>query len=125
MMIDDIKEFFDRFVDDFSLFDGAILANHYQAPYLAVSPDGDIWQCSAQSEVADYLQSLLDRHSSQGVRSCTCTEIESTPIGKSCALVSVTWSMKGEDNKVILSWRESYNLVKTDAGIKIFTSIDH
>jgi len=124
-MIDNINVFFDQFVEDFPAFDGKVLATRYLAPYTAVSSDGDLWLCREYSDIVIYLQSLLDRHTSQGVVACRYEDLEYTEIGKSSFLVSVTWTMSGEENKLISKWRESYNLVKTDAGLKIFTSIDN
>lgn len=124
-MLEDIKEFFDRFVTDFSSFDGALIASRYRAPYLAVTSDGDIWECPAPSDLVEYFQSLLDKHSADGV---TCTKYENlefTAIGKSCFLASVTWTMMDDAGGTVSTWRESYNLIKTENGLKIFTSIDH
>ena len=53
-MLDDIKKFFDRFVEDFSSFDGKLIASRYIAPYTAVSRDGDLWLCMEHSDVVDY-----------------------------------------------------------------------
>lgn len=124
-MFDDVKEFFDRFVEDLPSFDGAVIGNRYTVPYLAVSSDGEIWQCSERSEVVEYFQSLLDRHVTRGVLSAKYEDLECMPIGKSCFLATVTWTMMGAENSVISKWRESYNLIKKDSGLKIFTSIDH
>jgi len=125
MMLDNIKDFFDRFVDDFPTFDGDIIASRYFAPYIAVSSDGDVWQCNEPTDVVVYFQGLLDRHKSQGVLYCKYKDLEYAPVGKNCYFATVTWSMVGAEDRVISTWRESYNLISTDSGIKILTSIDH
>jgi len=124
-MADNVKDFFDRFVEDFPSFDGSIIANRYTAPYTAVTSDGELWQCSDPVLIEAYFQGLLDRHSSQGVLFCKYSEYECQKIGKSNFFASVTWSMIGAEDKLISTWRESYNLVNTESGLKIFTSIDH
>jgi len=124
-MADNIKEFFDRFVVDFSSFDGELIASRYIAPYTAMSPVGDAWQCSSRPELIEYFQSLLDKHSGEGVVRCEYTDLESYVVGNRCFFASVTWSMLDANDKAVSNWRESYNLVKTDEGLKIFTSIDH
>ncbi len=124
-MLDNIKEFFDWFVHDFSSFDGALIATRYQAPYLAVTSDGAVWECAAPSDLVEYFQSLLDKHSADGVIYTKYEDLEVTPIGRSCFLASVTWTMMNDAGDPISSWRESYNLIKTNDGLKIFTSIDH
>jgi hypothetical protein len=124
-MSETIKEFYDRFVRDFSTFDGELIASRYMHPYSAMSPDGDIWQCNSQSELVEYFQSLLDRHLSNGVVKGKYEDLETIPIGKKCHMASVTWTMTNADDQVVSHWRESYNLLETDDGLKIFTSIDH
>jgi hypothetical protein len=124
-MVENIKGFFDRCVEDFSSFDGEVISSRYLAPYLAVSRDGDIWECSRPVELVDYFQTLLDKHSAQGVLSCQYSDLEWAAIGNRCFSASVTWTMMGAENNVISTWRESYNLMQTDSGLKIFTSIDH
>lgn len=124
-MLDDIKEFFDRFVRDFSSFDGALIAERYQAPYLAVTSDGAVWECAAPADLVEYFQSLLDRHSADGVTHTKYEDLACQEIGRSCFLASVTWTMMNEAGETVSTWRESYNLIKTSDGLKIFTSIDH
>lgn len=124
-MTDDIKAFFDRYVEDIPLFNGAVLAKKYIAPYTVMSRDGDAWLCGNIDETIDYFQILLDKHREDGVKSCKYEDLDFRTIGEHCYLASVSWTMLGENDKVISHWRESYNMVRTDDGLKIFTSIDH
>ncbi|MFT6122466.1 MAG: hypothetical protein ACJASG_000989 [Oleiphilaceae bacterium] len=124
-MAENVKEFFNRFVEDFPSFDGSVIASRYTAPYTAVSSDGELWHCTDPVEVKAYFQSLLDRHLSNGVLFLKYSDYECQTVGKSKYFATVTWSMMGAEDKVVSTWRESYNLVDTDAGLKIFTSIDH
>ena len=124
-MLDDIKDFYDRFVKDFSSFDGQLIASRYMTPYTAVSRDGDLWLCQTTYELVEYFQSLLDRHSSQGVVRCTYEDLQFATVGNRCFLATVTWSMLDNKDQIVSNWRESYNLIQTDGGLKIFTSIDH
>ena len=124
-MLDDIKKFFDCFVEDFSSFDGKLIASRYLAPYTAVSRDGDLWLCATQEESEIYFQILLDRHSSSGVVRCKYEDLDCSSLGSNCFLATVTWTMMSEEGETVSSWRESYNLIKTDSGLKIYTSVDH
>jgi len=124
-MLDEIKEFFDRFVNDFSLLDGSVVAQRYLSPYTAVSRDGDLWLCHDYSEVVEYFKSLVDKHASEGVVKCQYADPACEQVGQSSFFASVTWTMMREDGSAVSTWRESYNLVKTASGLKIFTSIDH
>ncbi|MFV1872153.1 MAG: hypothetical protein ACMZ64_02340 [Oleiphilus sp.] len=124
-MLEDIKTFFDKFVEDFSTFDGKLIASRYLAPYTAVSRDGDLWLCSNAQELVEYFQSLLDRHASQGVVRCKYEDLDCSSLGSNCFLATVTWTMLAEGDEVVSNWRESYNLINTPTGLKVYTSIDH
>lgn len=121
----DIKAFYDRFVEDFSTFDGNIIADRYLAPYTAVTRDGAAWLCSDAAELVDYFQSLLNKHSQDGVTHCKYEDLEYASIGNRCYMATVTWTMMDKNGGEISNWRESYNLLETPNGLKIFTSIDH
>ena len=125
MINSDVKIFFDNFVTDFKSFDGRIIASRYFAPYISVSSDGSLKSFSEQVDIEQYFQKLLDDYAQQGVISCSYEELESIPIGNSCMLATVTWSMISRDGEAVTTWRESYTLVNTTLGFKIFTSIDH
>ena len=121
----EIKKFFDRFVADFPSFDGKVISERYLAPYTAVTRDGALWVCNDSVDLVEYFQTLLDKHSSEGVVACKYEDLETQEIGNRCFLASVTWTMMGEEGDTISNWRESYNLIETDSGLRIFTSIDH
>jgi hypothetical protein len=37
----------------------------------------------------------------------------------------VTWELLGDDGRVLRQWRQSYNLVRLDAGWQVFASTYH
>ncbi len=124
-MAESIAEFFERFAQDVPTFDGRLIASRYLAPYIAVSSDGDLWECREESDVVDYFQNLLDKHQEQGVAHCEYEDLISSPIGKKGYFATVTWTMSDKEGNTITHWRESYNLIKTNEGLKILTSMDH
>jgi len=124
-MTEQLNAFFDRFVADIPSFDGAVIGERYQVPYMAVSTNGAAWLCTTPEEVAEYFQSVLDRHQSRGVKSCTWEDLSYQEVGSHCYLATVTWTMRDGDGQPVSNWRESYNMMKTPQGLKIFTSIDH
>jgi hypothetical protein len=117
--------FFDRFVSDFTSFDGAVIATRYAPPYLAVAADGSSRLFSDIDSVANYFQTVLDEYFRRGVRSCRYHSLDVVPIGKQSALASVTWEMLRGDGTVQTSWRESYNMQRTPTGLKVSVSTDH
>ena len=55
----------------------------------------------------------------------THKDLDVVRIGSRSALGTVTWELLREDESVLKTWRESYNLVLSSGGLKIFASTDH
>ena len=45
--------------------------------------------------------------------------------GTRSALASVSWELLRADGSVASGWRESYNLLRSDQGWRVFASTDH
>ena len=121
----ELVAFFDRFVSDFASFDGANIASRYATPYLAIAADGSSRLFPDSASVAKYFQTVLDGYSDAEIRSCRYHSLEVVPIGCRSVLATVTWEMLRKDGAVQTTWRESYNLQRTQAGLKVCVSTDH
>ena len=122
---DEFVAFFDRFVTDFTSFDGLTIATRYATPYLAIEANGSCRVFSDVDAVASYFQSVLEQYAARGVRSCRYHSLEVVPIGIRSALATVTWEMLRGDGSVEATWRESYNMQRTATGLKVSVSTDH
>lgn len=120
-----LHAFFESFCQDFSSFDGALIAQRYATPYLALNADGVIRHFATPAETARYFQRHLDRYRAQNCRSCTCEALASVALGEQSCLASVTWRLHAESGAVLSTWRESYNLHQSPKGLLIYASTDH
>jgi hypothetical protein len=102
-----------------------VIAQRYAVPYLAVSADGSARVYADRSDVASYFQEVVDQYHAHGVRSCRYRDLQFTPIGGRFVLASVTWDLLLRDGTVQSTWRESYNIQRTPAGLRIQASTDH
>ena len=119
-------EFFDSFVAAFQSFEGTRIATLYLVPSVALQADGSLGCLNSQADVARYFQAVVDGYRAQGCRACRYRDLEVTAIGARSALATVTWDLLRNEDEVLKSWRESYNLHRTDAGPwRIFASADH
>jgi hypothetical protein len=121
----EVAAFFDAFVQAFPSFDGKKIAERYAAPYLALNGEGVLTLLPTQADIASYFQTVLDNYAAQGCRSCRYLELEVLAVGSKSGIGTVTWEMLGKDGKVLSSWRESYNFMRTENGLRIFSSTDH
>ncbi len=117
--------FFRTFVDAFSTFNGAVVAQLFCSPYLAVTADGTSKVLSTSTEIADYFQQYLNDYRSSGCQSCVFQDLETVAIGSNAALFTVTWQLFGNEGAEISSWRESYNVVKSNNNMVAYSSVDH
>lgn len=121
----EVAAFFDAFVEAFQTFDGPLIARRYLAPYSALHAGGIVECFSTPAEIASYFQKVVDGYRSQGCRSCRYGELEVVSMGQACVLGTVTWELLLEDGSVLQSWRESYNLARTEGGLRVFATVDH
>ncbi|HMP03887.1 MAG TPA: hypothetical protein PKD86_09345 [Gemmatales bacterium] len=120
-----VLDFFDEFVKAFRTFDGKVIAQRFLSPYLAAHTDGTS-DCFAQpAEIASYVQKIVDEYHAKGCRSCRYSDLEVVSMGEARVLGTVTWELLHEDGSVLSRWRESYNLARGGAGLKVFCSVDH
>lgn len=122
---EDLTRFFDDFVNAFASFKGAPLADLYLVPGVALRGDGLIQGLQSRTEIERFFQATLDRYHREGCRACRFKDLDVVPIGGRSALGTVTWELLGEDAAVLKTWRQSYNLVRTDSGWKVFASTYH
>ena len=119
------RAFFEEFVDAFRSFNGTTIAERYLAPYLAFHTDGSAQVFMSSAETGAYFQRIVDEYHARGCRSCRYKDLAVVPLGKSCALGTVTWELLAEDLSVVSAWRESYNLCLVEGRFMVFTSTDH
>lgn len=121
----ELQAFFEDFCRAFANFDGALIARRYAEPYLAVDAEGGLRSFASRQQIGDYFQRVLDDYHHQGCRRCRFDALQYQALGGASVLASVTWQLLREDESLALSWRESYTLVRTPEGLRIFASIDH
>ncbi|WP_068858326.1 hypothetical protein [Perlucidibaca aquatica] len=119
------KKFFSEFNAAFSTFDGNVVATRYAAPYLAVRGDGTSESFVSREDIADYFQNVLDKYHRTGCRSCRHKDLNIVAVGSGAVFATVTWELLGSDGHVVITWRESYNLVWSLGELKACASMDH
>lgn len=121
----ELEAFFDDFIHAFARFDGALIAQRYTAPYLALDASGQARVFATAEAIAGYFQSALDHYAAQGCRSCRYHSLETVSLGSASVLASVSWELFDGEGRSLSSWRESYNLKRGEAGLRIYASTDH
>ena len=117
--------FFDEFVAAFTSFDGALIAQRYRVPFMAMHADGRIDCLNSAAEIAQYLQGFLDHYQAAGACACGYQALEVVEVGAGCVLATLTWQLFDHQGALVSTWRESYNLSCADEDMHIFVSIDH
>jgi hypothetical protein len=118
-------QFFDDFDAAFATFDGAVIAQRYSAPYLAIRADGSAECFATPQAVAGYFQGVVDGYRRQGCRSCRHRDQAVCEVGGAAVFATVTWELLDAGGGVRASWRESYNLVLAGSRLLACASMDH
>ncbi len=124
-LLAEVEHFFADFVLAFTMFDGAVIAKRYATPYLSLNSKGVLQSFESQEQIGRYFQRVVSEYYQQGCRSCCFKNLEALPLGLNSLLATVTWELLRSDGSVVSAWRESYNLIRTDNGLRIFASTDH
>jgi hypothetical protein len=105
-----IVAFFDRFVEAFATFDGAIVGRLFTAPGVALKRDGALQGFSGQQDVDAYYQSALDRYRASGCRSCRYADLTTSFLNETTVIATANWDLLREDGSVMSHWRQAYFL---------------
>lgn len=119
------RRFLDLYTEVFDTRDGARIAELYCEPCVTVRGDGSVHCFASRTEVAGFFQKVADAYAAEGMHAGVYRDFEALPIGGRSALATVSWDMLRADRSVIRHWRQSYNLVETDAGWRILCSTIH
>src|SRR6266851_5752045 len=121
----EINEFFNDFVRAFCTFDGTRIAERYYAPGIALRANGSIDVMQTRQDIEKIFQAAVDGYHRDGCRGIRFKDLDVVPMGERAVLGTVTWELLREDGSVLRRWRQSYNLVRVEAGWKIFASTHH
>ena len=121
----EIVGFFDDFVEAFGSFSGARIATRYLVPGVAVRGDGSIQCLQSRPEIECFFQVAVDAYHRDGCRGIRFKDLDVVPMGGRSVLGTVTWELLREEGSVLKQWRQSYNLVRVEAGWQILASTYH
>jgi hypothetical protein len=121
----EVAGFFDDFVEAFGSFSGARIATRYLVPGVAVRGDGSIQYLQSREEVERFFQAAVDAYHRDGCRGIRFKDLDVVPMGGRSVLGTVTWELLHEEGSVLRQWRQSYNLVRVEAGWQILASTYH
>jgi hypothetical protein len=121
---DAMRRFFEAFVEAFGEFDGHLIARRYAVPYRSVDASGASRRFDTRTEIGDHFAAVVADYRRRGCRACRFTELDVEPGGPDAGRATVTWTLVGEDDRIVGRWRESYELVRGDSGFVIVSSTD-
>ena len=121
---EEVASFLESYNTAFASVDGSQIAALYYSPCVTLRGDGSI-HCLTSQELRDFFQTVAETYYREGYRSGRFAIRDLVPIGGRSALVTVDWELLRDDHRVIRGWRQSYNLVRAQAGWRILVSTFH
>jgi hypothetical protein len=122
---DKAAQFFDRFVVAFATFDPAVIADLFATPGVALRRDGSLVALTTRDDVIRYYRAATEGYHHNGCRSCRWADLQVTASGSRSMLAAVTWDLLHEDGSIMTTWRQSYYLRESEAGLTAFASASH
>lgn len=122
---EEVRLFFDSFVDAFPTFKGENIAHLYAVPYMAIHSDGAAEVHASHESIRAYFQGVLNAYRQRGCTGCRYDELSVNDMGRNAVVATVHWELTGKGGDVLSSWRESYHLVRAESLWKIRVSTDH
>lgn len=122
---DRAAQFFDRFVVAFATFDPGVIADLFATPGVALRRDGSLVALTTRDDVIRYYRAATEGYHRNGCRSCRWADLQVTASGRRSMLAAVTWDLLHEDGSIMTTWRQSYYLRESDAGLTAFASASH
>lgn len=124
-LTDQVRSFFERYAGAFDSIDGNRIAALYHLPTVTMRGDGSIHCLQSRDELAKFFQGVADTYHRDGYRSGRFSNLQVTAIGARSALATMDWELLRGDGSVLRQWRQSYNIVRVDAGWQILVSTFH
>ena len=122
---DRAAQFFDRFVVAFATFDPAVIADLFATPGVALRRDGSLVALTTREDVIRYYRAATEGYHRNGCRSCRWADLQVTGSGSRSMLAAVTWDLLHENGSIMTTWRQSYYLTESEAGLTAFASASH
>jgi hypothetical protein len=123
---EEVRSFLAAYTREFSSRSGARIASLYHAPCLTVRGDGTVHSLQAPQDVERFFEGVAAVYAREGAHGeGRYKNLEVHPIGGRSVLVTVDWELRREDGSVIREWRQSYNLLRGEAGWQVLLSTFH
>ena len=120
-----VEAFLGDYTEAFLARDGERIAALYNVPCVTLRADGSIHAFTSQEETRAFFQRLADTYHRDGCRGWRYANLEVTPLGERSMIATMDWEMRREDGSAIRRWRQSYNFVLADGGLRILASTFH
>ncbi|MEO1654170.1 MAG: hypothetical protein AAFU64_11525, partial [Bacteroidota bacterium] len=81
-------QFFDTFVQDFTQFEGDLIAERYVAPYTAIHSEGQASLYPTHQDIGQYFSKILAAYESQEVDHCSYESLTFASLGENTVIAT-------------------------------------
>lgn len=121
----DVEAFFDAYVAAFNKQSGHDIGALYAIPSVLMRGDRSVHGFHDRPAMESSLGQVAHGYRADGCVDWRWLDLHVLPIGSASVLASVTWQMLRDDDSVIRTWRHSYNLLRTEQGLRILAATFH
>lgn len=124
-LVDEVANCLADYIAAFNSKSGARIAQCYVAPCLILRADGSLLALSSSAEIAKFFQARVEQLHSEGCRDWRYTNLEVGAIDRRCVRAAMDWEPLRADGTALAQWRQTYQLLKTESGLRFMVSTVH
>jgi hypothetical protein len=125
LSLEEAGTFFKRYTKFFDEENWPEFASLFHEPAMSVRGDGSVHVLASKPETEAFFQKVSASWRKESYDTFSISDMHVLPLGTLSGLVTFTWHMNASDGKVIKQWRQSYQLVRANAGWRVLCSTFH
>ncbi|HWR87231.1 MAG TPA: hypothetical protein VN277_02295, partial [Acidiferrobacterales bacterium] len=86
---------------------------------------GTLHALASRADVATFFQARLEQLQVEGCRNWRYTNLDIVRVGARCVLATMDWEPLRADDSPLGRWRQTYQLLRTDHGLRFVVSTVH
>jgi hypothetical protein len=119
-----LDSFFARYAERYMASDVDAISAVYEAPLLAVR-DGQAIHLADGAAVREHLRELMTAYAESGATRADLAELDVVDLGRSSAIVTVHWHVRGADDAMVKDFHTTYHLLREGESWRILSYTNH
>jgi ketosteroid isomerase-like protein len=122
--VSELDSFFALYAERYMASDVDAISAVYEAPLLAVR-DGRAIHLADRAAVREHLGELMTAYAASGAARADIAELDVVDMGRSSAIATVHWHVRGADGAMVKDFQTTYHLLREGESWRILSYTNH